>query len=152
MLTYVLAVRPQEVVRLLRSEIAAAQGRPELYYSAWEDYVVEEDFDRASYGIDDGAEYNLVSVDAVLNIEPRQEQNYWVLRVVVHRELGPQKIENAAAMMGVTLTLDEFLARLTAYENAAAVYLDVTTPFGKRHFDTWLAELRALRPGGGKPG
>ena len=146
MLTYILPIRPQEVVRLLQAEIAATHRQPELYYSAWEDYLIEEDFDRRSFGITDGEDYSLVSVDAVLNIEPRLERNYWVLKVVVHRDVGPRKIDDAAALIGATLTLEQFTAFLADRDNIATVRLDVSTPFAHEHFNTWLDELRARHP------
>lgn len=146
MLTYILPIHAREIVDLLRAEIESAHKQPELYHSAWEDYVIDEDFDRARYGITDGAEFSLVSVDAVLNIEPRLEQNYWVLRVIVHRELGPQRIADEAALIGVTLTLDQFGALLADSGATVTVRLDVTTAFAREHFNTWLAELRQRHP------
>jgi hypothetical protein len=53
MLTCVLPIRPQEILRLLEAEIAQTHRQPELYHDAWEDYLIEEDFDRARYGIAD---------------------------------------------------------------------------------------------------
>lgn len=145
-LTYLLGTPGQEVVRLLQVEIETTHGQPELYHSAWKDYLVEEDFDRQSYGLSDGEDYSLVSMDAVLNIEPRLEQNYWVLRVVAHKELGPRQSSDAGALIGATLTLDQFKAFLQDKGNAASVRLDVTTPFARQHLDAWLAEQRLRRP------
>ena len=146
MLTYILPIPPQLVVRLLEAEIETAHQQPELYHSAWEDYLIEEDFDRASYGISDGTDYSLVSVDAVLNIEPRLEQNYRVLRVIVHRDLGPQIINDAAALIGANLTLEKFKALLADRETTVTVRLDVTTPFAKEHFNAWLDEQQQRHP------
>lgn len=146
MLTYLLPIRPQEVVRLLQAEIAATHRQPELYYSTWEDYLIEEDFNRKSFGITDGEDYSLVSVDAVLNIEPRLEQNYWVLKVVVHRDVGPRKIDDTAGLIGATLTLEQFTALLADRDNVASVRLDVSTSFAREHFNAWLDELAARHP------
>jgi len=144
--TYILPVPPQEIVRLLQAEIAATHRQPELYYSAWEDYLIEDDSDRRSFGITNGEEYILVSVDAVLNIEPRLEQNYWVPQVVVHRNIGPQKIDDAAALIGATLILEQFTAFLADRNNVVSVRLDVSTSFAREHFFTRLDELRARHP------
>jgi hypothetical protein len=146
MLTYILPIPAPEVVRLLQAAVKAAHGQPELYHNAWEDYLIEEDFDRLRYGITNGGEYSLVSLDAVLNIEPRLEQNYWVLRVIVHKELGPQQIDDTAALIGVTLPLEQFESFLADNPGAASVRLDVATRFAKQHFDAWLAEQWQRHP------
>ena len=149
MRTYILAIPADEIVRLLRREIAAAGGQPELYHCAWEDYIIEEVFDRAAYGIHDGDELNLVSIAAILNIEPRLEQNYWVLKVVVQRKLGPQTLEDENALIGAELTLNEFDERFLAPGGDVTVRLEAETPAAKAHFDQWLAELQKRHPAGG---
>lgn len=146
MLIYILSIRPEAVVRLLKAELTATDRQPELYYSAWEDYLIEEDFDRRRLGVTDSVDYHLVSVDAVLNIEPRLEQNYWTLKVIAHRDVGPQKINDAAALIGAKLTLEQFAALLADRANSVTVRLDVATPFALEHFNTWLTELRARHP------
>ena len=146
MLSYLLPVRAHEIVRLLQAELEATHQQPELFYNAWEDYLVEEDFDRDVFGLTDGEAYSLVSVDAVLNVEPRLEQNYWVLRVTVHRDLGPQVIDDTAALIGARLDLAQFTGFLADPANSVTVRLDVTTPFAREHFNDWLAEQRARHP------
>lgn len=144
MTTYFLHIPPSEVVRLVKAEQQAAEGQPELYADAWEDYVIEEDYDRAAYGLHDGSQYDLVSVEAELDIEPRVEQDYWVLSVVAHRDIGPQIIEEENALVGADLTLDEFAARFLAPDyGTAIVRLEAQTPRAKRHFDHWWAEMSA---------
>jgi hypothetical protein len=126
MLTYILPTRPEEVVRLLKAEIAATHGQPELCYSVWEDYLIKEHLDCRSLGGRNGEDYDLVSADAVLNIEPRLEQNYWMLKVVAHRDVGPQKICDAAALIGAKLTLEQFEAVLGDRDKVVTVRLDVS--------------------------
>jgi hypothetical protein len=139
---YRLRIPPAEIIRLVRAETRTAEGQPELYVAAWQDYVIEEDFDRPSYGVDDDARYDLVMMEAALNIEPRLEQNYWVLSVTVHRELGPQIIEDENALLGAPLTLDEFESRfLEPGDGGITVRLAARTREAKRHFDNWWAEL-----------
>jgi hypothetical protein len=143
MLTYILPTRPEEVVRLLKAEIAATHGQPELCYSVWEDYLIKEHLDCRSLGGRNGEDYDLVSADAVLNIEPRLEQNYWMLKVVAHRDVGPQKICDAAALIGAKLTLEQFEAVLGDRDKVVTVRLDVSKPFARAHFNSWLDDLRA---------
>lgn len=147
MTTYSLRIRPEEVVRLIRTERATEEGQPEFYEDAWEDYVIEEDYDRSAYGLHDGYKYDLVSIEAELNIEPRLEQDYWVLSVLVHKDLGPQIIEDENALVGAELTLDEFEERfLKPHDAATSVRLETQTPRAKAHFDQWWGELNARHP------
>jgi len=143
MLTYILPIRPEEIVRLLKAEVAATDGQRELYYSVWEDYLIEEDSKRRSLGVTDGKDYNLVRADAVLNIEPPVERNYWALKVVAHRDVGPRKIDDAAALIGTKLTLEQFVAVVADRANVVTVRLDVSNPFARDRFNTWLGALRA---------
>ncbi len=150
MTTYFLSIRAEEVVRVVKAEFEAAEGQPELYADAWEDYVIEEDYDRAAYGLQDGSELNLVSVEAELDIEPRVEQDYWVLSVLVRKNLGPQVIEDENALVGANLSLGEFENGFLAPDmGPATIRLDTQTPRAKRHFDQWWAELCARHPAKG---
>jgi hypothetical protein len=145
--TYPLRIAPEEVLRLVRAETDEAGGQPELYLGAWQDYVIEEDYDRASYGLDDDNRYDLVTAQAVLNIEPRLEQNYWVLSVVARREVGPQIIEDENALLGAPLTLERFESDFLATDGVAVgIRLDARTPQAKQHFDRWWAELSRRHP------
>lgn len=141
MTIYLLHLDPHEVVRLVRAETETAGGQPELYLSAWEDYLVEEEFDRRAYGLDDDR-YNLVTIEAQLDIEPRVEQNYWVLSVTVHKAFGPKIIDEENALIGLDLTLDEFdEGFLATGDGVAHVRLVTQTPHAREHFDQWWAEL-----------
>lgn len=143
MATYVLHIPPKEVVRVVRAETDATGGQPELYENAWQDYVIEEDYDRRAYGLEDGEQYDLVSVDAVLKIEPRLEQNYWVLSVEAQKQIGPRVIEDEAGLIGAELTLEEFEANfLTPGDSDVVVRLNAQTPEAKKHFDSWWAGIR----------
>jgi hypothetical protein len=146
MKTYVLGIPANDVVRLLRREIAAANGQPELYYDVWEDYVVTEDFDRRAYGIHGAKEYSLVRATAVLDIEPRVERNYWALKVVAKRPFGPRIVDDANGLLGARLTLDEFAAAFLSPGNDVTVRLETETPEAKIHFDRWLADMFARHP------
>jgi len=147
MTTYILYIPPEDVVRVVRAEIDATGGQPEFYENAWQDYVIEEDYDRRAYGLQDGGQYDLVSVDAVLNVEPRLEQNYWVLSVVAHKEVGPRVIEDEDALIGAELSLDEFEAEFLSPGGIdIVVRLNAQTREAKQHFDSWWADLSERHP------
>jgi hypothetical protein len=147
MATYVLHIPPKEVVRVVRAETNAAGGQPELYENAWQDYVIEEDYDRRAYGLEDGEQYDLVSVDAVLKIEPRLEQNYWVLTVEAKKQIGPRVIEDENGLIGAELTLEEFEANfLSPGDCEVVVRLQTQTPEAKKHFDSWWAGIGERHP------
>ena len=69
-----------------------------------------------------------------------------MLKVVVHRDIGPQRIDDATALIGATLTLEQFTAFLTDRDNVASVRLDVSTSFAREQFNSWLDELAARHP------
>jgi hypothetical protein len=147
MKTYFLSIASTELVRLLRKEIEAAHGQPELYLAGREDFLIEEDFDRRAYGLRDGSGYDLVTNAAQLIVEPRVERDYWTLSLVYRRELGPQLTEDEDAFFGGELTLDEFETRFLAPgDGVVRVRLDVETPEAKRHFDRWWADFSARHP------
>lgn len=139
---YVLHISPREIVRLVRAETAIAGGQPELFVNGWEDYEIEEDFDRSACGIQDGSRYSLVTIEAVLNIEARLEQNYWVLSIAVRKDLGPQVIRSDDALLGAALTLDEFEKKFLSTDDAVIrVRLQTHTPRAKDHFRQWWSDL-----------
>jgi hypothetical protein len=147
MTIYSLSVSPKEVIRLVRVEKETAKGQPEFYESAWLDYVIEEDFDRTKYHLPDGERYDLVSVEAILDIEPRLEQNYWILSVVARKELGPRVVEDENALVGADIALDEFEKNyVVSGDYTLGVYLDVQTPQAKEHFDHWWGDLEEQHP------
>lgn len=145
--TYLLRLPVQEIIRLVRAATEASEGAPEFYVEAYRHYTVEEDYDRSTYVLRDKNQFDLVMAEAVLQIEPRLEQNYWVLSVIVHEELGPQNAEDETAFLGRPLTLDAFEADVLAHPEAAvSVRLETDTPSAKAHFDQWWADLKARHP------
>jgi hypothetical protein len=142
MAIYLLRIPPYEVIRVVRAETEAESGQPQLYEDAWQDYVIEENYDRRARGLGDGEEYDLVSIDAVLKVEPRLEQNYWVLSVVAHKEVGPRVIEDESGLIGAELSLDEFEANFLGKNDVeVSVRLEAQSPEAKKHFDRWWADL-----------
>ena len=144
---YFLPISPQEVVRLLRAEIVAEQGQPELYLGGRQFFIIEEDFDRDAYHLVDAKGYDLVREEAELIVEPRLEQDYWILSLLYGKNLGPQQTQKEDAFFGGELTLEEFVRRFLARgDGRIRVRLDVQTPEGRRHFDRWWAALEARHP------
>lgn len=151
--SYLLRLPVAEIVRLVRAEAAATGGAPELFVDAYRDYIVEEEYDRGVYGLHDAGRFDLVTAEAVLNIEPRLEQNYWVLSVIIHRDLGPQPAAEEAAFAGGPLTLDAFEAEFLARPGAqVSVRLQTQTALAKAHFEQWWAGLNTRHPRAGAAG
>lgn len=140
--TYALRIPPKSIVQVIRTETARAQGQPELYINAYRDYVIDEDYDTRRYAPADQSRYSQVISESVLNIEARLERNYWVLAVVVHQDLGLRVVDDENALLGATLTLDEFDAALrSAPATAVSVRLEASTFQAKAHFEEWWAEM-----------
>lgn len=151
--TYILALPGMEVVRLLRAETEAAHGQPELNVSVWQEYVIEEQFERSAYSLHDGEEFDLVTAVAILSIEPRRERDYWTLRTIVERALGPVAARQEGAFARSEMTLDAFDAELRSTgSKLITVRLDAETVTAKEHFDRWLADMRARHPAAAPPG
>ncbi|MGB8365072.1 MAG: hypothetical protein ACLQUZ_10080 [Rhizomicrobium sp.] len=147
MKTFILALPASEVVRLLRAETTAALGQPELNTTCGKDYVIEEDFDRAAYDINDGEEYDLVTSVATLTIEPRVESGYWILAAAVERVLGPLHVSQEDDLAPAELTLDAFEAELRASGHKhVIVRLTAETSAVRQDFERWLADMRARHP------
>jgi outer membrane lipoprotein SlyB len=144
---HIVALPAAEALHLARAEIKAAHGQPELNLSAWKDYVIEENFSRGAYGSRGGEAFDLVTEAAVLNLEPRVERDYWILKLVVERSLGPLTAAEQATLARTEMTLDEFDEALRAAgRKRIIVRIEVETAAAKRHFDRWLAEMRARHP------
>lgn len=140
--TYALRLAPEQVVGVLRTEIARTHGQPELYIDAYRDYVIDEDYKQPPGQPADGSEYDAVTSESVLNVEARLERNYWVLAVVVHQDLGLRVVDDENALLGAPLTLEEFATALQAAPaSAVSVRLDASTPQAKAHFDSWWASV-----------
>lgn len=148
MRTYILAIPALEVVYLLRAETEAAQGAPELDIGMPEkEYVIEEDFDRAAYGLRDGQDFDLVTSITTLTIEPRVENGYWILETEIERPLGPVPASQEDELVRRELTLDAFEAEIRAPgPKRVAVRLEVESSAVKKDFDRWLSDMRARHP------
>lgn len=144
---YILRLPAAEVVRLLRAETKSSQGQPELDTTAGIEYLIDEDFDRAAYGVHDADELDLVTSIATLTIEPRVESGYWILETVVERALGPLPTSQEFELTPRGLTLDEFEAELRSPgPKGISVRLHVETSAVRQDFDRWLLEMQTCHP------
>jgi hypothetical protein len=147
MKTFILTLPGLEVVYLLQAETKTANGQPELNTTCNKDFIIEEDFDHSAYGIDADEQFDVVTSVATLTVEPRRENGYWILSVVVERALGLVRTFDESEMAPMGLTLDEFLIELrSARKKEITVRLDVETPEVKQDFDRWLSDMRVRHP------
>ncbi|MGJ0508321.1 MAG: hypothetical protein ACR652_14615, partial [Methylocystis sp.] len=148
MSTFVLKLTPDDVIQLLRAEIDAARGAPELAIAARKEFIIEEEFDAAAHNLSDATDYDLVTSTAILTVEPRVEGGYWVLETAVERKLGPVRRADEIGMTPSALSLDEFE---TEVNGAGPAQIDVRlvteSAEGKQDFDAWLAALQARHAG-----
>lgn len=145
--TYSLPIPASDVICLLKAETKSALGQPELNTTCAVDYVVERDFDRVPYNLPDDEAFSLVTSVATLTIEPRVEQDYWILFVIVERSLGPVPVSEDTKFTPHNLTFSEFESELRASgQKRVVVRLTVQTPDVKPDFGRWLFEMEAHHP------
>ncbi len=139
-----LRLSPKKIIRLVGDEFQQSGGQPQLYACAHYDYRIEEDFDRAAYGMENDKRHFFVTEEAVLSVEPRVELNYWVLSVVARKELGPRVVGPENALTGASLTLDEFrIMFIDPGTYRVTVRLAADTHEAREHFDRWWSRLNA---------
>lgn len=147
MKAFILALSGFEVVHLLRAGTNTEFGQPELKTTCEKDFIIEEDFDHRAYGLAEDEWFDVVTSVATLTIEPRRENGYWILSVIVERALGLVKTIDEGEMSPMELSLKEFEIELqSARQKEITVRLDVETPEVKQDFDAWLADMRARHP------
>ncbi len=148
MRSYVPDLTAVELIYLLREEITTAYGAPSLYITAEKEYIIEENFDRRLYELEeDGANFDLVNSIARLTVEPWVESGYWILEITIERALGPIRMSQEDHLTRRDLTLDEFEDELCAFgQKQVSVRVFVQRPDVKQDFDDWLAEMRKIHP------
>ncbi len=135
-----------ELIYLLRAEIRTA-GVPSLYIAAQKEYLFQEDFDRAGYGLKNELEFDLVSSITRLTVEPWVEGGYWILDVTIECALGPIRMSKQDKLVRRDLTLDQFEQELLAPgPKQVNIGLEVQTPAVKSDFEHWLANMRLRHP------
>lgn len=141
---YTLDIPGREIARWIQEEKAEKGGEIDFFEGARVEYAIDEDFDRAAWGLHDGEDYDLVSFKAVLDVEPRLERNYWILSVTVEDVLGPRQVTEEEPYAPRELTLEEFISEfLSLAEGTVTVKVWTETPQARKHFDDWLASMRA---------
>lgn len=139
-----LSIPPTELVRWLREELQENHQHLELYKSAWKQYSFEEDFDHSLYDIQTNEHVDLVSVEAVLDIEPLVEQGYWILLVKVTDEIGPLTNKEELNCVSTSLSLDRFEQEFLHQEHQSTeVFVMVETDEAKKQFDAWVRGMTA---------
>ena len=140
---FTLDISGWEIVRWVKEEKSEAGGYLDFYEEAEVEYLMEEEFDRMGYGVRDGEDYDLISFKAVLDIEPRVEQNYWILQVQVKEALGPRPKSEEDLFATRELTVEEFESEfLPLGEATVTVKVWTETPNAKEHFDDWFARMK----------
>lgn len=143
---------PAELIHLLRAETKAAHGVPSLHIRAEKEYIFDNYFDGAAYGLGDRAAFALVTSAAKLTVEPWVEKGYWILQITVERALGPVQRSKQYDLTRRYLTLDGFDKELSARgEKRVDIQLYVDKPDVKQDFNRWLAEMRRRHPWTAKP-
>lgn len=141
---FALNIPPHELVRWVREEIKQEHRHLNFYEKAWKEYSFEEDFDYSAFGVSKGENLHLVSVEAILDIEPLVEQNYWVLQLKVTQQIGLRKSSEEFPYKSGSLTLDAFEEEfLDPAKGTTEVVLFAETTEAKAHFDDWFTILRS---------
>ncbi len=122
-----------------------ASGPPDFYVNAWKQYRLQEEFDPSAYEITHPEQYDLVSVVAGIDIEPRVERNYWVLQVRIRDTIGLRRILDEHPYRSESgMKLDTFKKQfLSPPSGDIGVRVLAETRAAKDHFDAWLARFKA---------
>ncbi len=141
---FTLNIPPHELVRWVRNEIRAENIHLNFYESAWKEYSFEEDYDPKSFEVEAQENLTLVSVEAILDIEPLVEQNYWILQLKVTDQIGLRPNHDDQPFESGSLTLDDFEKEfLTPDRVNAEITLFTETMEAKEHFDDWFDILKS---------
>ncbi|GEM_PF-5622330 len=139
-----LNVPPRELVRWVREEIEERHIHLNFYESAWKEYSFEEDYDYRAFGVSKEENLQLVSVEAILDIEPLVEQNYWILQLKVTDRIGLRRREEQFPYISKNLSIDDFTEEfLRRRRGKAEIILFTETLEAKRHFDDWFMILKS---------
>ncbi len=144
---FTLNIPPHELVRWVREEIQEKHIHLNFYASAWKEYSFEEDFDCSAFGVSRGEHLHLVSVEAILDIEPLVERNYWILQLKVTHRIGLRHSDEEFPYKSGSLTIDNFESEfLDPEKGITEVVLLAETTEAKAHFDDWFTILKSEHP------
>lgn len=139
-----LNIAPHELVRWIREEILENHIHLNFYKSAKKEYSFEEDFDHRAFGVSKGENLHLVSVEAILDIEPLIEQNYWFLQLIVTKLIGLRLSSEEFPYKSGSLTIDDFEDEfLKPGGGNSEIVLFTETKAAKKHFDEWFYILKS---------
>lgn len=139
-----LNIAPHELVRWVRGEILEKHIHLNFYTSVRKEYSFEEDFDHRAFGVSKGENLHLVSVEAILDIEPLIEQNYWFLQLIVTKLIGLRRSSEEFPYKSGSLTIDDFEDEfLRPGGGNAEIVLFSETKEAKKHFDDWFYILKS---------
>lgn len=139
-----LNIPPHDLVGWLREEILEKHIHLNFYKSAWKEYSFEEDFDYLAFGVSKTENLHLVSVKAILDVEPLIEQNYWFLQVVVTKVIGLRHSDEEFPYKSGSLTLDDFENQfLKPGGGTTEIVLFTETSRARNHFDDWFFILKS---------
>jgi len=139
-----LNVPPRELVRWVKEEIEEEHIHLNFYESAWKEYYFEKDYDYDAFGVSKKENLHLVTVEAILDIEPQVEQNYWILQLKVHDQIGLRRSEEEFPYISRPLSIDDFVEEFLKRNQAQMeIILFTETDEAKKHFDEWFSILKA---------
>jgi CBS domain-containing protein len=146
--TRVLRSSAPEIVRLLRDEMASANGQPELNLTISKEYISRKGARCRTKSAEPDPQLDLVTGVALLTIEPRRERDYWALRVEVETAVGLRAPTHAQLPVHPTgHVLDEFEEEMRSPKiQRIRLRLETDTPAARHHFDRWLSEMRKRHP------
>jgi hypothetical protein len=133
-----------EIISWIKEKKEQSGGHLDFYEEANVEYMMRYDFDHHDYDIEAGSDYMLVSFKATLDIEPRVEQNYWILQVHVTGELGPCRRAEEPSFAERELSLADFERQFLSKTDAkVSVKVWAQTAEAKAHFDEWVSKMKA---------
>jgi hypothetical protein len=139
---YRIDIDPRILIERILSVRDETAGHLSFFESAMVSYHIQEEYQREAYGLHDGTDRDLVTVIGILEIEPHVEHNYWVLRVRVQRELGPQPASQEKSLVSRPIDLETFREEFLQGQNPAPeVTLLAQTDEARQHFEDWFAEI-----------
>jgi hypothetical protein len=97
--TYPVDIEPEQLVRWLKAELAAAPGRFKIAATRRAEGQELPAAKEIHFGDEERRDLSEVTTIATLEIAPREAKNGWLLRVIVADEAGP-RVPDAGATNG----------------------------------------------------
>ena len=145
--TCTLRISENEVLQLLRAEMASTNSQPELDIAISKDYRRVKRSRQRTRGAKKSPGFEFVNEFALLSIEPRREHDYWVLRVEIETPIGLRVPDDGHGLEFTSLTMKEFDEHMhSPKEKHIRLRLETETPEARRHFNEWLSEMRKSHP------